>query len=423
MKKTIVSKVAYLIGVKEETLYQQFDPDIVEDICNNMSAEIIRTCCQIRTFLMKHFNDLSFNIESQSEFISLFLTLKRLGITLDINLKNSKDFFEFASQLIVEHIKDIRELFVDEYINFSEIRQFISHEAAFDDSFFDDEATFFRKHISHYPFGNYVNFHNNRSGNILFSDSVFVKIITKQNVNNVCLSTQLSFQSISDFLKNSHFPVMVVDCENTDAFKFFNLLEKLNDEEEKKQLKCIYLVTDAHASVAWKYLPDYFNDLKFEIIESERIHPDKSLVDENIMLMISKMHFLSGMDSFIIVSSDSDFWALNNLSPNIKLFFVLDNSRASKHTFEVLNRDSIGYEILNNGYSEAMDQFKMNVIKNVFNDIFKQEIDVNLFTIFWKTLNRVKLQMKKEEMKITMDSFMEFSKIEISEDGKLIFSF
>lgn len=114
---------------------------------------------------------------------------------------------------------------------------------------------------------------------------------------------------------------MAVDCENADPYCLCATLQGLNPERRQKISKII-LFDDIHAASGWDILEDFI-DIPIEHIEIERIKGNKSLVDMRLAVRISQEHYTNDVDSFALVSSDSDYWALISSLPNAKFLLMV----------------------------------------------------------------------------------------------------
>lgn len=111
--------------------------------------------------------------------------------------------------------------------------------------------------------------------------------------------------NIYTFIRNSMRTVIAVDCENSDVYKLYATLRNL-DQSELDKIERIYLYDDHHTTVGWQWL-DKFTEIPVEHILIDRVTERKSLVDIVMTAGVCQSHFAEGIDSFILVSSDSDF--------------------------------------------------------------------------------------------------------------------
>lgn len=73
-----------------------------------------------------------------------------------------------------------------------------------------------------------------------------------------------------------------------------------------QKITTILLFDDIHTVTAWRILESY-TDIPVEHIMTERIKQNKSLVDIKLTARACQEHYQNHVDSFVIVSSDSDY--------------------------------------------------------------------------------------------------------------------
>lgn len=169
-----------------------------------------------------------------------------------------------------------------------------------------------------YPYQSYINWKvEPDQGNILLNDKKFVTLLYKQHHDNFTDLSKVTDagekikNSIYDFVADAKKVVLVVDCENSDPYKLTATLNNLDTDEIAKISKII-LYNDIHASTAWGLLTNYAKGIEVEHIMTERVKDNKSLVDIRLSTGVCREFFANGVDSFMLVSSDSDYWDSSN---------------------------------------------------------------------------------------------------------------
>ncbi len=114
--------------------------------------------------------------------------------------------------------------------------------------------------------------------------------------------------NIYKFLEDSDKCIFIVDCENSDPYKLCAAIRNL-DAEKLSKIEKIILFDDVHAASAWEMLGSYV-DIPVEYILIERLRDNKSLADVKVAARTTKEFFSNGVDSFVLASSDSDYWGL-----------------------------------------------------------------------------------------------------------------
>ena len=80
-----------------------------------------------------------------------------------------------------------------------------------------------------------------------------------------------------------------------------------------------------------------------EHIVIDRVTERKSLVDIVMTAGVCQNHFAEGIDSFILVSSDSDFWGLITSLPNAKFLVMYEYANCGKAIKAALEEHDIYY--------------------------------------------------------------------------------
>ena len=171
----------------------------------------------------------------------------------------------------------------------------------------------YHRNLGLYPYQVYINWPvAETDGNILISDKKFVTLLYEKHENffqDVDKVTDASYQTkhgIYDFIADSSGTILVVDCENSDPYKLHAVLKNL-DSDQMGQVKKIILFDDpTYTPAAWQILNE-FTEIPVEHIALSRLKNNKSLVDMTLGVMVTKEYYKSNADSFVIVSSASDY--------------------------------------------------------------------------------------------------------------------
>ena len=115
---------------------------------------------------------------------------------------------------------------------------------------------------------------------------------------------------------------MAVDCENSDPYRLCATLKGL-DADVTAKIQKIMLFDDVNTVNAWKILESH-TKIPVEHIMTERVKRTKSLVDIELTAMTCMEHYKNNVDSFIIVSSDSDYWGLISSLPDARFLVMIE---------------------------------------------------------------------------------------------------
>ena len=162
----------------------------------------------------------------------------------------------------------------------------------------------------------------------MFNDKRFVSLLYRWHndefteYNKVSDAGSYIKDSIYDFIDDSRKVVIVVDCENSDPYKLSATLRRLNSTYTEK-ITSIILFDDIHTASAWSSL-EKFTSVSVEHILIERIKQNKSLVDIRLTARACQEYYENNVDSFIIVSSDSDYWGLISSLPKAQFLVMIE---------------------------------------------------------------------------------------------------
>ena len=182
--------------------------------------------------------------------------------------------------------------------------------------------------------------------------------------------------NIYDFLEASQRTVFAVDCENSDPYKFCAVLQGL-DSEKRSRISKIILYDDVHSASAWKML-DTFTSIPVEHILIERVKHNKSLVDISLTAGTCREFYQNNVDSFVLVSSDSDYWALISSIPEAKFLVMVEHGKVSPAIKAALVRSGIFYCYIDDFYSGNCNDIKLQALFNVMNGHLKEAIHLKM---------------------------------------------
>ena len=119
MSKEIVSKAAYLIGVKD-IHFNQFNESIISTLKKSSDCNLIRRLCQFRTTLLLHYNEIERDLKRKYGRISdtdrcreLYDSLlSKHGLDFELYNYNLKDYITRVNDEIENRIDSVRLIFL-----------------------------------------------------------------------------------------------------------------------------------------------------------------------------------------------------------------------------------------------------------------------------------------------------------------------
>ena len=201
-----------------------------------------------------------------------------------------------------------------------------------------------------YPFQKYIHWKPGEYGNILADDYKFTQILYNQHgvefkedymlVKDLDKDTK---SSIYDFIDRAAAKsvAIAVDCENSDPFKFLSTLKGLPSADLEKIAK-ITLYDDPNTTSGWDHLKK-FTDIRIEHIEISRVVDRKSLVDIRMTASIVADFYSENISSFLIFSSDSDFFGLIQSLPQANFLVMYEREKCGTAIKQALEINGIYY--------------------------------------------------------------------------------
>jgi hypothetical protein len=341
----IVATTAYLIGVRKSAWSKQFSescPDLLETLDNNKSARIVRSLCKVRTTLMQKFKhtdrEIRFemrNLDSMSEWYDTENIKQLMRWEVPVLLVNTRaqDYSVHINELIAKYIDACKPLY-PEWIQWSYIRDLFVIPKYTDTTILKHEFSKYMEKMQMYPYQVYMHWKPQDLGNIFYSDGKFLSILYDMHGNyfddrsKFRDAAEETKNNIYTFINESYKTALVVDCENSDVYKLYGVLKNLNADEIHK-IEKIILYDDQHTTNGWDYLEKVIS-IPVEHIEVDRVTNHKSLVDMKVATGVCQEYYRNDVSSFILLSSDSDYWGLISSLPEAKFMVMYEYAKCGQ---------------------------------------------------------------------------------------------
>ena len=377
--KDVCTTVAYLIGVRNSVLLKCFDEechDLLETLRQNKDATTIRYLCKLRTVLMQKFKKtddaMHFDLKNLNRLewydAEDIKQLEKWGYEIiKVNYRSEKYILDFT-KLINENIDKCSNLFGD-WVNWDYIKDLFYIPKYTKDGTMISEFKKYMANIEFYPFQVYIHWDNpSDQGSILYTDGKFLNILYQMHGDYFSDTSKFkdaheeTKNSIYDFINDSYKTAIAVDCENSDVYKLYGVLKNLNQNELAK-IEKIVLYDDYHTSSGWDWIYK-FTKIPVEHIEVERVTDQKSLADIKMTAGVCKDYYENGITSFIIVSSDSDFWGLISSLPKADFLVMYEYSKCGQAIKNALTEHDIYYCSIDDFCTGNIEELKKAVLIN-----------------------------------------------------------
>ena len=391
----LVSKVAYLIGVPLRIFQNEHEPPKIE-IYNRLeqdkNARIIRNLCIIRTAIERNYRKI--NDIMRMEYRGLLSMPEIIPASSMQQLSNDGiSFIKKSSTKLCHHIIEINRLISDRINNCKSL------------------------------FPIWINWVPMDEGNVLYNDKKFATLLYQWHCDAFTEYSKVSDagafvkNNIYDFIDDSEKTVLVVDCENSDPYKLCATLKNL-DYEVMQKITAIILFDDVHTATAWRILENYTR-IPVEHIMIERIKQNKSLVDIKLTARACQEHYQKQVDSFVIVSSDSDYWGLISSLPDARFLVMIEREKCGPDMKAALAESGIFYCYLDDFYSGNSEDIKKNALFKEMYRWIDNSVHLNVNDMFDAALRNTRIEMSPAERRQFYEKHIRHMTLTIDENGNV----
>lgn len=429
--KEIVTTIGYMIGVKKNILEQCFGEEyheLLQTLYVNKETSIIRYLCKLRTTLMQKFkktdDEMRFNLKNLNsmDFYDQdnIKQLEKWGFEIiKPNYRSEKYMLDLAG-LISANIDNCFELFPD-WVNWNYIKDLFVIPQYTKKGVLKSEFNIYMKNIEYYPFQMYIHWKPEDHGSILYTDGKFLGIIYRQHNDIFTDFTKYkdahseTKNNIYDFIDRSYKTAIAVDCENSDVYKLYSVLKNLNQDELSK-IEKIVLYDDYHTTSGWDWL-EKFTKIPIEHIEVNRVTDQKSLVDIKMMAGVCTDYYENNITSFILVSSDSDYWGLISTLTKAEFLVMYEHSKCGQAIKRALSEHNIYYCSIDDFCSGNIEELKKAVLFSCLEKYLPEIISLNGKELVRKIYEEARISASEKEMENFYDRYIKTLRLRVDNDG------
>ena len=429
----IVSKVAYLIGVPKHIFENEHEPpklEIYETLDKDKAARIIRNLCVVRAAIERRFGKINDKIRKEYKSIYSLPELIPQDALRQLELDGAS-FYKKSSTKLAHHIIEINKLIRDRinnckhifpvWLNWDYIRELFNMKDGLTEEGTKAAAGVYFTNLECYPYSIFINWNPQPNGNILYNDKKFVTLLYQWHNDYFADYSKVSDvgsfvkSNIYDFIDDAKRVVMAVDCENSDPYRLCATLKGL-DADITAKIQKIMLFDDVHTVDAWRILESHTR-IPVEHIMTERVKQSKSLVDIELTAMTCREHYVNLVDSFIIVSSDSDYWGLISSLPEAKFLVMIEREKCGPDMKAALSNSGIFYCYIDDFYTGDGEDLKKNAL---FNELYKtldDALNLNVYDMLDAALTATRINMSAAAKRQFFEKHIRPMKLVIDEDG------
>lgn len=433
----IVSKIAYLIGYSDEVMISEKVPvqmrEVFAELEKNKNARIIRNLCIIRYRIERNFAKIQHlmkyelkNLDTMPDYIPP-KAAKQLWKD-DIRLQKAnylpEKYVLDINKMLKERIDTVKDLFPI-WLNWDYIRELFLMPGGHTIEGIRAVHLEYHANLKRYPYGVYINWHfGNDDGYILYNDKKFVSMLYEKNqdyfmdISRVSDASDVTKFGIYEFIEaSSKGVVLVVDCENSDPYKLYATLKNLAQDQIGK-VKKIILYDDVNASTAWSIL-DEFTTLKVERMLIQRLKENKSLTDMTLAVGVCKEFYGGIADSFVLLSSDSDYWALISMLPEARFLVMVEQNKVSYDMCKAMEAAGIFYCFIDDFYTGNSDEIRMKAVLSELQAKLDEQVNFNIRTLMKEVFWATRVEMATREERQFYDRYVKKMKIVVDVDGNV----
>lgn len=431
----VVSKVAYLIGVPQRIFELEYEPPKMEhfkSLAQNKNARIIRNLCMLRTAIEQNYGELNYqmtwslkNLHSFPDLIpqEALRQLEVDGISIvKANYKLNQYIIDINHH-ITNRINNCKSLFPI-WLEWGYVKDLFIMPNGLTEAGIKAAAAEYYANKSRYPYQVYINWCYKEAGNILYNDKKFVTLLYEANedcfsdMSKVTDASDMTKESVYDFLKNSNRAIIIVDCENSDPYKLYATLNNLSQQALLDRICKIILCDDVNTTSAWEIL-DQFTSIPVEHLVIERVSNRKSLVDPALCVKACMEHYENNVDSIIIFGSDSDYWGMYGQLKSANYYVMVESSKFGADNRTALIEAGIPFCYIDNFCTGNSNQIKVEAMLREIRSTLDEALKINVNDMLREAYLATRAEMSKAEQKQFYNRYIKSMRLVIGEDGKL----
>jgi hypothetical protein len=429
--KELVATIAYLIGVRKNIIEQCYDEEcheLIQKLYEDKDATVIRYLSKLRTVLFQRFkktdDEMKYNLKNINKLewydADNIKQLERWGYSIVQPNYRSEKYMQDFTKLINENIDKCAHLFHD-WVNWNYIKDLFVVPKYTKPGVMKQEFDKYMGKIDYYPFQMYIHWEPADHGSILYTDGKFLSLLYA--MHNDYFEDKSKYKdaheetknNIYNFIGNSLKTAIAVDCENSDVFKLYGVLKNLNQDELEKIDKII-LYDDYHTSNGWDWL-EKFTRIPVEHVEVVRVTDQKSLVDIKMTAGVCRDYYENGITSFIIVSSDSDYWGLISSLPQADFLVMYEYAKCGQAIKDALSEHDIYYCSIDDFCSGNAEDFKKAVLFGTLEQYLPDILSLNGKELARKVYEETRITATMKEIDLFYNKYIKTLRLKIDSDG------
>lgn len=431
----VISRVAYLTGVPKKIFENEFEPpklEIYEQLKLDKNARIVRNLCMLRTSIEQNYDCIQHKIHYDFKNIHTIpevvptdcidqLELDGVPIIKANHMLNR--YIIDINKHIVDRINNCKHIFPS-WLNWDYVRDLFVMPKGLTEAGIKAAAKEYYANKAGCPYQVYMNWSYANCGNILYNDMKFVTVLYEAHedrftdFSKVTDAGEATKDEIYRFLEDSDRVAIVVDCENSDPYKLHATLSNLDQCELLDKVSKIILYDDVHTGSGWSFL-ERFTDIPVEHLMIKRVKDSKSLVDVSLTAGICKEFYQNGIDAFVLVSSDSDYWGLISSVSGPRFLVMVEDKKCGPDIKRALDNAGITYCYIDDFCTGNSYHIKTAAMLSELNAVIAESIQLNVYDMLDDALCATRIHMTDGEKKQFFDRYLKPMRLSFAENGNI----
>lgn len=436
----IVSKVSYLTGVERKFFEMDtcgLDAEIFADLEQKREARIVRNLCAVRTCIELNFKKFSQaitfdfkNLHTLQETGEMIRSLRRDGIDFIKSNPQLNEYVPKINNILAQNIDACKYLFPI-WVEWSYIRQLFLFPGSDKPEKMKKYFSYYMENLNSYPYRVFINwkFKESPAGNLFYNDEKFLALLYDQHGQifigreNVRGEGRADKRNIYDFVDASIKTVAIIDCENSDPLKACAAFQSLREETLAKITKVI-LINDANTSSAWGLLSRHIK-APIEHMMTERLMRAKSIVDGTLMVRCCKEHYVEQVDSFLLFSSDSDYWSLLTNLNTAKFLVMVEETKLGSGVLQKMVESNVPFCYLDKFYQGGQTyQMKVDALLSECERFVECRFTpFNAREMMNAAIGQTRLTLTEKETRQFYRRYLKAMKLKVDESGMVTLLF
>ena len=176
------------------------------------------------------------------------------------------------------------------------------------------------------------------------------------------------------------------------------------------------LYDDIHTTRAWSYV-DKITDIPVEYILVDRIKENKSLVDMRICTGVSASYYRDNISSFILCSSDSDFWGLISSLPQADFLVMIEYSKSGPDIKNALVSNGTFYCFIDDFCTGNIKHFKTALLRTELKERVSDAVNIDTKKLTEEIYTALRIELTDSEKKSFYQKYIQGLSLYVDKDG------